>query len=98
LAAHGLKQLTYKASRMHMTNVCEIAFTAGEEDYTQLLGVLYDELVREHWASMSQKVRTFKIEEQVFLSVRVLFVCCVVPDVAGAIGERFCVEESQDFA
>ena len=68
-----MKQLTYKSSRMHMTNVCEIAFTAGDGDegHTQLLGVLYDELVREHWASMSQKVKTFKIEEQVFPA----FVC-----------------------
>ena len=71
-----------------MTNVCEIAFTAGDEGYTQLLGVLYDELVREHWASMSQKVKTFKIEEQVFpaLMYRWYVAECLLV-VAGAISQ-----------
>ena len=67
-AAHALKQLSFKASRMHLANVCEIALTAGDDGRTQLLDVLYDELLREQWASMSQKVKSFNIEEQVLAS------------------------------
>ena len=64
LVAHGLGQLPYKLSRLHQANVCEIALSAADKDCTELLGVLYDELVREQWASMSAKVRTYRVENQ----------------------------------
>ena len=63
--AHGLGQLAYMNSRLNQANVCEIAFLAADKDCAELLGVLYDELVREQWASMSAKVRTYRVENQV---------------------------------
>ena len=64
MVAHGLGQLSYKMSRLHHANVCEIAFAASDKECTEWLGVLYDELVREQWASMSAKVRTYRAENQ----------------------------------
>ena len=71
MAANGLGQLSYKMSRLHHANVCDIAFASCDKECTELLGVLYDELVREQWASMSAKVRTYRAETQVCLSVAV---------------------------
>ena len=68
MVAHGLGQLAYKDSQLHKANVCEIAFSAADKDCTELLGVLYDELVREQWASMSAKVRTYRVENQVCIA------------------------------
>ena len=56
--------------------MCEIAFAAPDDGYTQLVGILYDELVREYWASMSAKVRTFRVEEQVWNIGRVDLLMC----------------------
>ena len=53
---------------MHLANVCEVSLTAGDEGRTPLLGILYDELLSEQWASMSQKVKSFNVEEQVLAS------------------------------
>jgi hypothetical protein len=44
--------------------VCQIAFIAHETGHTELLGVFYDELVREHWQSMSLKTRSFDLATQ----------------------------------
>ena len=65
MVAHGLGQMAYMNSRLHQASVCEIAFSAADKECTELLGVLYDELVREQWASMSAKVRTYRVENQV---------------------------------
>ena len=87
LAAHALKQLSFKASRMHLANVCEVSLTAGDEGRTSLLGILYDELLREQWASMSQKVKSFNVEEQVLASrglARCVHGICLFFALAGA--------------
>ena len=44
--------------------VCQIAFIAHETGHTELLGVFYDELVREYWQSMSLKTRSFDLATQ----------------------------------
>ena len=51
--------------RVFACTVLQIAFDAHETGHTQLLGVLYDELVREHWGSMSTKVRRYKVKDVV---------------------------------
>ena len=51
--------------RVLACTVLQIAFDAHETGHTQLLGVLYDELVREHWGSMSTKVRRYKVKDVV---------------------------------
>ena len=42
-----------------------IAFAASETGHTELLGVIYDELVREHWQSMSFKTRNFHLAAEI---------------------------------
>ena len=77
LHVHEGGRITNCSCRMHSANVCEIAFAAPDDGYTQLVGILYDELVREYWASMSAKVRTFRVEEQASDSGRVDFLMCL---------------------
>ena len=43
----------------------QIAFAASETGHTELLGVIYDELVREHWQSMSLKTRNFHLASEI---------------------------------
>ena len=45
--------------------VWQIAFAAIETGHTELLGVLYDELVRAHWQSISLKTRNFRLRDEV---------------------------------